>query len=178
MEHKGLFHCFHLMEVWKSVCRDLKRKAEYVFHLAFPLSSLQRMRTRCLRCAIESCTIFDQKLQPAAFTSWQRSLWAWMIPEVSCDQSLHGSCWMEGFCLAEGRRWRLIEAVVNDTESLDQTPFQPHHHECCTILCSETLLPVITPDPLDFYSWLHVPLGLSAAVPRATSEFRWFVRPC
>ncbi|KAL1265114.1 hypothetical protein QQF64_003141 [Cirrhinus molitorella] len=37
---------------------------------------------------------------------------------------------MEGFCAAEGRRWRPIEAVVNDTESLDQAPFQPHHHEC------------------------------------------------
>lgn len=79
---------------------------------------------------------------------------------------------MEGFCAAEGRRWRPIEAVVNDTESLDQTPFQPHHHECCAILCSETRLPVITSAPLDFYSGLHVPLGLSAVVPMATSEFR------
>lgn len=84
---KGLDHCFCLREVWKSVCRDRKRKAEYVFHLLFRLSSAQQMRTRCIRCAIESCTIFDQKLQAADFTFWQRSLWAWMIPEVDSDQS-------------------------------------------------------------------------------------------
>lgn len=85
---------------------------------------------------------------------------------------------MAGFCAAEGRRWRPIEAALNNTESLDQASFQPHHHECSAILHSETRLLVMTPNPLHFYSGLHVQLGVFPQLyPSATPEFRWFIRP-